>query len=182
MPSPRPDYGRHLPAAADLDMTPMIDCVFLLMIFFALVIDLSQRNLEDLVLPRAAFRELDDKPPEHRPVLNVLQDGSVIHNQQVVHDPRRDGDDFGRLRALLLTLRSTGLQQGKFRLATDPAGGATSLLDDPILVRADKWTEWRHVTALLQQCSQPDVGFWKIELALAEIDRESAPAGAGGGR
>ena len=37
----------------DMDMTPMIDCVFLLMIFFVLVIDLSQKNLEDLILPRA---------------------------------------------------------------------------------------------------------------------------------
>ena len=36
-----------------IDMTPMIDCVFLLMIFFVLIIDLSQQNLEDLVLPRA---------------------------------------------------------------------------------------------------------------------------------
>ena len=35
----------------DMDMTPMIDCVFLLMIFFVLVIDLSQKNLEDLILP-----------------------------------------------------------------------------------------------------------------------------------
>lgn len=29
----------------EMDMTPMIDCVFLLMIFFVLVIDLSQQNL-----------------------------------------------------------------------------------------------------------------------------------------
>jgi len=34
---------------SDMDMTPMIDCVFLLMIFFVLVIDLSQKNLEDPV-------------------------------------------------------------------------------------------------------------------------------------
>jgi biopolymer transport protein ExbD len=181
MASPRPDYARQLPAAADLDMTPMIDCVFLLMIFFALVIDVSQKTLEDLVLPRAAFRELDDKPPEHRPVLNVLQDGSVIHNQQVVHDPRRDGDDFGRVHDLLRNLRSSGLAQGKLRLLEGPGPGAGSLLDDPILIRADKWTEWRHVTAVMQQCNQADVGFWKVELALAEVDREASPT-TGGGR
>ena len=29
-------------------MTPMIDCVFLLMIFFVLVIDLSQQELEEV--------------------------------------------------------------------------------------------------------------------------------------
>ena len=35
---------------AKMDMTPMIDCVFLLMIFFVLVIDLSQQDLEALIL------------------------------------------------------------------------------------------------------------------------------------
>ncbi|MFN9332118.1 MAG: ExbD/TolR family protein, partial [Planctomycetota bacterium] len=54
----------------EMDITPMFDCVFLLMIFFVLVIDLSQKNLEDLILPRAVFQEPDDKPPENRPVIN----------------------------------------------------------------------------------------------------------------
>ena len=62
----------------DMDMTPMIDCVFLLMIFFVLVIDLSQKNLEDLILPRAEFQEPDDEPPENRPILNVLQNGTCL--------------------------------------------------------------------------------------------------------
>ncbi|MHC5073156.1 MAG: ExbD/TolR family protein, partial [Planctomycetota bacterium] len=44
---PKPDEK------AEMDMTPMIDCVFLLMIFFVLVIDLSQKDLEDLILPKA---------------------------------------------------------------------------------------------------------------------------------
>ena len=50
----------------EMDMTPMIDCVFLLMIFFVLVIDLSQKNLEDLILPRAVFQEPDEKPQSRR--------------------------------------------------------------------------------------------------------------------
>ena len=70
----------------EMDMTPMIDCVFLLMIFFVLVIDLSQKNLEDLILPRAEFQEPDDQPPENRPILNVLQNGSVIYNGEVMYD------------------------------------------------------------------------------------------------
>jgi hypothetical protein len=51
----------------EMDMTPMIDCVFLLMIFFVLVIDLARRPGRS-VLPRV-FQEPDDKrrePPHHQ--------------------------------------------------------------------------------------------------------------------
>ena len=47
---------------AEMDMTPMIDVVFLLIIFFVLVIDLSQRELEDLILPKATYAVLDEEP------------------------------------------------------------------------------------------------------------------------
>jgi biopolymer transport protein ExbD len=163
----------------ELDMTPMIDCVFLLMIFFALVIDISQKNLEDLVLPRATFRQLDDKPAENRPILNVLQDGSVVYNQAVVYEPRRHGADFEPVRALLRSIRQAGLLQKK--LALEDATQRTGRLRDPILIRADKWTEWHYVAAVMQQCNQPDIGFWKVELALSEVDRELPGNGPRGG-
>ena len=51
---------------AKMDMTPMIDCVFLLMIFFVLVIDLSQQELEDLILPKAEKTVPDDSPGPDR--------------------------------------------------------------------------------------------------------------------
>ena len=70
----------------EMDMTPMIDCVFLLMIFFVLVIDLSQKNLEDLILPRAQFKEPDESPPENRPIINVLQNGTVVYQGKVYYD------------------------------------------------------------------------------------------------
>ena len=81
------DISKMVQQNIEMDMTPMIDCVFLLMIFFVLVIDLSQKNLEDLILPRAVFQEPDDKPPENRPIINVLQNGSVIYNKEVIFDP-----------------------------------------------------------------------------------------------
>jgi biopolymer transport protein ExbD len=173
------DVLQILQKDVELDMTPMIDCVFLLMIFFALVVDISQKNLEDLVLPRATFRQLDDKPAEHRPILNVLQDGSVVHNQIVVYDPKRHGDDFEPVRALLRSLRQAGLSQKKLALEADDGSGR---LRDPILIRADKWTEWHFVAAVMQQCNLRDIGFWKVELALSEIDRELPGTGPAGGR
>ena len=71
---------------ADMDMTPMIDCVFLLMIFFVLVIDLSQQDLEDLILPEAKRAVPDENPPEIRPIVNISQDGRMIYRTNVYHD------------------------------------------------------------------------------------------------
>ena len=70
---PKPDEK------AEMDMTPMIDCVFLLLIFFVLVIDLSQKDLEDLILPKAEHAEPDDSPPDVRPIINIMQDGTVMY-------------------------------------------------------------------------------------------------------
>jgi len=54
----------------EVDMTPMIDMTFLLIIFFIIVNDMSQKDLEELKLP-IAMEAGRDEPPENRPVLNV---------------------------------------------------------------------------------------------------------------
>ena len=51
-------------------MTPMIDMTFLLIIFFIIVNDMSQKDLEELKLP-IAMEAGQDEPPENRPILNV---------------------------------------------------------------------------------------------------------------
>ena len=46
------------------------------------------------------------------------------------------------------------------------------MLADPILIRADKWTEWFVVGEIMKQCSQPTIAFRKVQLALSEEDKE----------
>jgi biopolymer transport protein ExbD len=157
-----------------IDMTPMIDCVFLLMIFFVLIIDLSQQSLEDLVLPRAVYRVPDDQPAKNRPVINVLQNGSVVYRQRVVYDPAVHGKDYRPIKELLLGIRKEGLASKAFGLENRMVGGRlVPLMDVPILIRADKWTEWHYVGEIMKQCSQADIAFWKVELALSEVDKET---------
>ncbi|MBK8097809.1 MAG: biopolymer transporter ExbD [Planctomycetes bacterium] len=152
----------------EMDMTPMIDCVFLLMIFFVLVIDLSQKNLEDLVLPKATYQEPDEKPPENRPILNILQNGAVVYKKTVVYNPD-NGDKPDKILACLVDIRRTT----KLNMKDEDIGGRkVSLVDDPILLRADKWTEWHYVGEVMKACSQPEAAFWKVELALSEEDKE----------
>lgn len=168
------DVTKLVQTNVEMDMTPMIDCVFLLMIFFVLVIDLSQKNLEDLILPRAVFQEPDDKPGEHRPIINVLQDGSVIYNKEVVFSPSKNGTDYRPIKALLIAIRKDGLNNKTLHLKEENIGGKmVPLLDDPILIRADKWTEWHYIGEIMKQCSMPEIAFWKVELALSEHDKET---------
>ena len=168
------DVRKLVQQNVEMDMTPMIDCVFLLMIFFVLVIDLSQKNLEDLILPRAEYQEPDDKPPENRPIINVLQNGAVVYEKNVVYDPTVDGKNFAPIKQLLIDIRRQGLLTNRLKLKEENIGGKmVGLIDDPILIRADKWTEWHYIGEIMKQCSQPEIAFWKVELAMSEQDKET---------
>ena len=136
----------------------------------------AQQPLEPLVLPRAEFSEPDDGPIEQRPVLNVLQSGAIVYRGEVFYDPgKHKGAELeARAAQLLLSIRSAGLANHTLRLTEQAsAAGKLTLLDDPILIRADKWAPWRTVRAIMKQCSRPEIAFWKIQLGAAELDRET---------
>jgi biopolymer transport protein ExbD len=165
------DLKKEAQQTQEMDMTPMIDCVFLLMIFFVLIIDLSQTNLEDLILPKAQYQQADDSPPENRPVINLLQTGAVYYKGKMQYDPAVHGSDYSGILRMLKLIKQTGNVKTK----TENLGGRdVELVDDPILLRADKWTEWHFVGEVMKQCSQPEAAFWKVELAMSEKDKEEA--------
>ncbi len=64
------------------DLTPMIDCVFLLLIFFMCVTEMAKVELEQLTLPKALKAIDDDKVPKDRQVINVTY--SIVNNTEVV--------------------------------------------------------------------------------------------------
>ena len=70
--TPRKVRERQLP----LDMTPMIDIVFQLLIFFLVTAQLSQYSRADLDLPEEAG-EKTDEASEAGLIINVLADGSI---------------------------------------------------------------------------------------------------------
>ncbi|MGE0142021.1 MAG: ExbD/TolR family protein [Planctomycetota bacterium] len=156
----------------EMDMTPMIDCVFLLMIFFVLVIDLSQKELEDLILPKAEKAAPDNKPPDVRPIANITQDGRIIYRKNPFFDPRKHSEKEApeQIRKLLLEWKNTVVKETK---QENIGGKMVTLVEDPVLVRADKWTEWHWVGVFMTSCSQPDAAFYKIELALSDKDKEA---------
>jgi biopolymer transport protein ExbD len=57
------------------DMTPMIDCVFQLIIFFMLSTDFANTQLERVQLPKATTAVEDKSPPETRLMINLAHVG-----------------------------------------------------------------------------------------------------------
>src|SRR5690349_20360277 len=85
----QPEKGPEI----QMNMMPMIDCVFQLILFFMIMTDLSKKELEELYLPKCEIG-VPDKPgaQELRPVDNVLADGRMYVRGVACHDPARDAD------------------------------------------------------------------------------------------
>jgi biopolymer transport protein ExbD len=148
--------------AMEMDMTPMIDVVFLLIIFFMIITDLTQQDLEELILP-AAKAAIEDKPDPKvvRPIINIPQSGMMIAKREVKYDPEIDGDDMSSLERYLANQSS--LMPKKF----DKDVGAP-LPDNPLMIRADMNTEFKYIQRIMEICGKKGIQIWKLELGAAE--------------
>jgi biopolymer transport protein ExbD len=108
-------------------LAPMIDVVFLLLCFFMTSQMFSQWETEiDVQLPTAtAGTELDRLPGEI--IINILKDGSIVVNRQVLDDEA-------------ITKRMKQI------LKYFP--------DSHVVIRADKTTDYEHVIHALDLCSK----------------------------
>lgn len=62
-------------------MTPMIDMVFLLIVFFTLVLNFAAADQNERVkLPVSELAKPPDQPPSEVVTLHILADGHVIYN------------------------------------------------------------------------------------------------------
>lgn len=148
----------------DMNMTPMIDVVFLLIIFFMVITDLTQQDLEDLQLP-VAMNAIPDKPDpdEFRPIVNIKIDGSMWVKRKELYNPE-EPDEYKEIR--------TWLADVAVRMEKDKDG----LPDEPLLIRSDENTPFKEVQKLMEQCGYQDVKIWKIQLAASEAEDEAKKA------
>ncbi|HIW00872.1 MAG TPA: biopolymer transporter ExbD [Candidatus Desulfovibrio intestinipullorum] len=65
-----------------IDITPLIDCVFMLLVFFIMTTTFSKPVL-DIILPKSEMAaRLSERPREI--VVSVREDGRLYHNQEEV--------------------------------------------------------------------------------------------------
>ena len=119
---------------AEVNMTPMIDVVFLLLIFFMVVVDMTQKDLAELTLPLAITAQEDkSNDKDTRYIVNVDRRGMVQY--------KGANYTLGELKQLLNRLKRI---YGKYKDFGKPPNivKASELF---VLVRADKDTPWQHV-------------------------------------
>jgi len=150
--------------APALSMTPMIDIVFNLVIFFLIVTDLTQKELENLVLP-LAIKAKEDKGAEEdeRVIINLVEkrdaDGkgtgtyvAIIKREEYTHE-RLKNHLFNRANSS----RETEAPQGSKIY---------------VLIRADRSTPWQEVQWIMQDCADPTVRIWKLQFATRDLAKE----------
>ena len=147
----------------DMNMTPMIDVVFLLIIFFMIIRDVTQQDLEELKLPMAVAA-VEDKPDptEVRPVINILHTGEIIVKRKTLFDP--ETDDTTELETYL----SNQARQMKKKPMNEETGTGPMLPDNPLLIRADQNTPFKFIQRVMALCGKQGIQIWKVELAASE--------------
>jgi len=143
--------------SAAMDMTPMIDVVFNLVIFFMLVTDINQKDLAELTLPVARMAAEDKgNDPDDRLIINVDRNGQLLV----------------RGRATSLEELGTILERAKDsyekRMAAVGKSGIDLINGQKasklyVLLRADKNTPWQHVQYIMTVMAEAKL--YKLQFA-----------------
>jgi len=123
-----------------INIAPLIDVVFLLIIFFMVVSQFTQKEIEAVVLPEAGQGELMGEKVDERIIVNVNRQGEMIVEEQA-HSLRSLG---GLLQAA--RRRSSGLA---------------------VVIRSDRRVHWETVRAIMKVCA--DLKLNRVRLAVAEV-------------
>lgn len=129
---------RKRPPDSELDMTPMIDVVFQLIIFFVTTIDMENKALETNVrMAMSPNGPVEEKKDPRTVTVDVEKDGTIKIGKTAL--------STGQLLTILKNARI--------------ASGATT----PVVIRADSVVEHRHVYEVMRACGS--AGLWKIRFA-----------------
>ena len=154
----------------DMNMTPMIDVVFLLIIFFMIITDLTQQELEDIKLPVAQTCVPDKPDPKvKRPIVNINAEGLMVAWGNVIFDP--EVEDLRPLEGYLAD-RARFMKKEGFNPDLPIGPSNPPLPADPLLIRADENTPFKYVQKIMEVCGKTGIQIWKIEIAAAEPDKK----------
>ncbi len=169
------NINKHDPETdMEMDMTPMIDVVFLLIIFFMIITDMSQADLEELKLPVAENADPDKPPPGTvRPVLNIKQAGTILAKRDVIFDPE-NSDEYKKLQTYLYSQASAMPKEpiDKNKPGVDMIPGGN------LLIRADQNTPFKYIQKVMGICGLEKIKLWKLQLAAAETAEKQAGGAA----
>jgi len=138
----------------ELNMTPMIDVVFLLITFFMVVSEITrQDDIEDIKLPLVLAAKPDDNPDPDRLVINIMKNGDTFigGRQQTA------ADIFNALAV-------------EARLTRDTAGVSKRL----ILIKADEKTPFHYIRAIMLMCVDRKIKIWRMSFGTQPLEGVAA--------
>lgn len=131
-----------------MDMTPMIDVVFLLIIFFMVVNEIAKMQIhEGIILPLASQARVDDTPPPGRMVLNIDRDGEVWSSNK-----KWANDALDRL----------------LQIEAKVSQGSDGFSERAVLMRADGRAKYYDIARIMYQCQKNKI--WKLSFGTKPID------------
>lgn len=157
-------------ADIELDMTPMIDIVFQMIMFFIIITDFSQDDIALLDLPWSTAGEEDKGDDETRIIINVTAPVPTKADPKKWDKKLRSRANKILVRgkekdfvALYKYLLAAGVRNPRYQDKEHPA-----LSNRSLLIRCDGSQAFDYVKAILQICANPDIAIYKIEIATAE--------------
>ncbi len=180
--------GVKVSSSVSIDMTPIIDVVFNLIIFFMVITDMTQQDLEYLILPRATEAGEDEGKDKERLTINIVDATSKENQERIARGTMRA--DWPPIFVDGRQMESLDIMRAWLRRAADPAlypdldkplGDGTFPSRKPVLVRCDQGQVFGWVQAVIQYCTfvpgrnparekAESPMIYKLEIAVAEKD------------
>lgn len=133
-------WKKKKPPDCKLQMTSMIDIVFLLIFFFMVVTDLSNMEIESVALP-FALKAQEDKDKEDRVIINITDKGEIRHMRRK------------QTEAELFAL----LKEAADRSGRDPEDKLPTIA---VKIRGDSNAEYKYIQQVMVQCMRAYI--WKL--------------------
>jgi biopolymer transport protein ExbD len=165
------DLGNDVEGGAEMDMTPMIDITFQLIIFFLVANDLTRKETEELKLPQAVHGTVDEaREKDLRVIINIMKPDNPADPPQIP-DVKVKGKSYD-LQDLTRYMRS----MADLKRENDGPGAPSAIY---VLIRADRETPWQNVQYVMQVCADPTVRIYKMQFATTKRDDGAASQGTG---
>ncbi len=160
------NLAKHDPETeVEMNMTPMIDVVFLLIIFFMIITDMTQQDLEELTLPMAEKASKDEpKADEWRPILNITYDGRMVVSRDVLYDPATHDSLANPYGDVELWLAGAAERMEKEHFNKEEKTGPL-IPGEALLLRADESTPFKHMQKVMELCGKTGIQIWKVQFA-----------------
>ncbi len=140
--------------AVEMNMTPMIDCVFLLLTFFMIVSEMSSLDMESLALAYADQANPPEAPPADRQVVINIKKDDAKKGFVRIQGRNYDKDKLAEL------IRKEAIKSGREHDTKHPKIKIYKLF---VLIRCDRLAKYETVQWVFDACSKN--GVYKTILA-----------------